>query len=180
MRRAYYALIAASCGAAAHPRATCPSGDVAIRVQRDADALAGCRAVGSISIKTAAAIDLRPLGSIEQIDHDLVIGPTIAVSAIDGFGALRAVGGAIRVSANAEVTGAYFPALERAGSLAVDGNLSLADFVAPKLARVDGDVAIAHNGALQLLDLGALVVAGKIQLDDNRQLGDIHVPALHP
>jgi hypothetical protein len=176
MRRAAYLLIAGC--AHASPRA-CPSGDVAIRVQADADAMAGCRAVGgALSIRTGAPIDLRGLASLEEIGGDLAIGPTLALTGIDGFAHLRAIGGALRVTANAEVTGAYFPALEKAGAVVVDGNFALAELLAPKLAAVAGDVTVSHNGALEIVDLGALVVAGHITFDDNRQLGELHVPAL--
>jgi hypothetical protein len=173
-------LLAACAHAPGSPRARpCPTGDVAIRAQADVDALAGCRAVpGALSIRTAAPIDLRPLDALEEIGGDLAIGPTLALAGVDGFAHLRAIGGALRLSANAEATGAYFPALERAGAVAVDGNLSLAELLAPKLARVTGDVTISHNGALEVVDLGALVVAGRIAFDDNRELGEVHVPAL--
>ena len=178
MRRAGYLLIAGCAHAAAHPRA-CPAGDVAIRVQADVDALAGCRAIaGALQIRTAAPIDLRPLDALEQIGGELAIGPTLALTGVDGFAHLRTIGGALRLSANPEVTGAYFPALEAAGPVTIDGNGAMAELLAPKLATVHGDVSIAHNGALQIVDLGALVVAGRISFDDNRQLGEVHVPAL--
>ena len=177
MRRAAYVLIVAGCAHGAGR--ACPAGDVAIRTQHDVDAIAGCRAIaGALSIRTGAPIDLRGLASIEEIGGALEIGPTIALSSIDGFAHLRAVDGALRIAANAEVTGAYFPALESAGAVTIDGNLSLAELLAPKLARVTGDVVVAHNGALEIVDLGALVVAGHITFEDNRQLGETHVPAL--
>jgi hypothetical protein len=154
-------------------------GDVQVRTQADVDALAGCTAVtGALVIRTGAPIDLRPLGQLETVGGDLAIGPTLALTGIDGFGRLRAVGGTLRISANTEVTGAYFPVLERAGAVLVDGNVSLSEWLAPVLARVSGDVTVAHNGALEVVDLGALVVAGHITFEDNRQLGSIHVPAL--
>ncbi len=171
----------AACGhAAPHPRG-CPTGDAAIRAAADVVALAPCRALpGALVIRTGAPIDLRPLAGLEEIAGDLTIGPTLALTGLDGFDHLRAIGGTLRVSANAEATGAWFPALESAGAVVIDGNLALAELFAPRLARVRGDVSIAHNGALQILDLGALVVAGHIALDDNRALGEVHVPALGP
>ena len=184
MRRAGHALIAvaltgAACRAPASPRAGCPTGDVQVRVQADLDGLAGCRALaGAIVIRTAAPIDLRPLAELETIGGDLSIGPTLALTGIDGFGKLRAVGGTLRISSNPLVTGAYFPALERAGAVWVDGNGAMTEWLAPALARVAGDVTVSHNAALEIVDLGKLVIAGRITFDDNRQLGTVHVPAL--
>jgi len=179
MRGAGHALIViAGCASAAHPRA-CPRGDVAIRGQDDVRALAGCRAItGSLVIRTGAPLDLHGLADVEQIAGDLVIGPTLAIGGVDGFAHLRAIGGQLRLASNASATGAWFPALERAGAVVVDGNLALTELSAPRLATVGGDVTVAHNGALEVVDLGALVVAGRITFDDNRSLGDVSVPAL--
>jgi hypothetical protein len=173
------ALALAACAHAAHPAARCPHGDVLIRAQEDVAALAPCRAIdGTVTIRTGAPIDVHGLAALEQIGGDLVIGPTLALGGLDGFDHLRAVGGTIRISANGVLTGAWFPALERAGAVIVDGNSVLAELFAPRLARVGGDVSIAHNGALEVVDLGALVVAGRITFDDNRALGEVRVPAL--
>jgi hypothetical protein len=173
------ALAIAACRAPAPPSKGCPTGDVQVRTQADLDGLAGCAAVsGALVIRTAAPIDLRPLGTLESVGGDLSIGPTLALTGIDGFGKLRAIGGALRISANPEVTGAYFPALERAGSVWVDGNGAMTEWLAPALARVAGDVTVSHNGALEIVDLGALIVAGHITFEDNRKLGSVHVPAL--
>src|SRR5262249_39720217 len=106
------------------------------------------------------------------------IGPTLALGGVDGFDHLRAIAGTLRLSANAAVTGAWFPALERAGAVVVDGNLVLAELFAPRLAKVDADVTIMHNGALEILELGALVAARHVTVDDNRALGDVAIPAL--
>jgi hypothetical protein len=175
------AVTTAACSRApAHPAAPrCPVGDVAIHEQADVDALAGCAAIpGALAIRTGAPLVLRGLAAIERIGGDLVIGPTLALGGVDGFDHLREVGGVVRLAANAQATGAWFPALERAGGLVVEGNLAMAELSAPRLARVDGDVAVGHNGELEIVDLGALVIAGRISFDDNRALGEVHVPAL--
>ncbi len=71
----------------------------------------------------------RPLGALEAIDGDLVIGPSIALAAasLDG---LRSVGGALRVVANGDLHALALPRLERAGRIAIEGNSALARLLA--------------------------------------------------
>lgn len=173
------AALAAGCGHPARPRApACPAGDVVVQSQADVARLAGCaRLPGGLAIRSGAPLDLGPLAGLEEVRGDLVIGPTLAVGGIGGFSRLRAVGGALRVSSNGSATGAWFPALERAGAVEVVGNVSLAELVLPRLAAVDGDVVIRSNPSLQLVDAGALTRARRLAVEDDRALAVLRLPS---
>jgi hypothetical protein len=168
-----------ACGHPARPRpATCPAGDVLVESQADVAALAGCRRLaGALAIRTGVALDLGPLARLEEVRGDLVVGPTLALGGVDGFGGLRAVGGTLRVASNGEATGAWFPALERAGAVEVVGNTALAELFVPRLGAVDRDVVIRGNPALELVDAGSLRRARRLSIEDDRALAVLRVPA---
>jgi hypothetical protein len=180
VRGALVAAAVAGCGGAAHPApARCPRGDVAISSQDSVEALRGCPALaGDLRIRTGAALDLAALGSLERIRGDLVIGPTLGLDTIAGLGALREVGGTLRLVANGDVTAAFFPALTRAGSVDIDSNLALAQIMFPALTEVGADLLVRRNSMLELVDLGPLTrVGATLALEHNPALASVWVAA---
>lgn len=171
-------VLLAGCGGAdvepARPRAAC-EGHWDVQSQEDVDAVAGCGRVGSIAIRTAAALDLAPLGAIDVVTGDLVVGPTFDLSTIHV--GVREVGGALRLVSNGMATGAFLPRLERAGAVEIAGNVSLASVSAPALREVAGDLVIADNPALEYVDLAALThVGGTRRVDMPGPVTDIPAP----
>jgi len=163
----------AACGGpqtAASDPARCPAGAVTLGGPEHVARLAGCPRAASVTIRTAAALDLAPLAALEAIDGDLVIGPSIALAAASLEG-LRSVGGALRVVANGDLHALALPRLERAGRIAVEGNSALARLSLPRLREVAGALAISGNPDLELVDAGALESVGaELAITDNARL----------
>ncbi|MCE9576422.1 MAG: hypothetical protein K8W52_24955 [Deltaproteobacteria bacterium] len=150
------------------PRPACPAGDAHVSSQADVDALAPCTAIaGDLVIRGGGPLDLRPLAGLTRIDGDLVIGPTLALSAIDGFAALRTIGGRLRIATNAEATGAWFPALERAARVELDGNFALVGVYAPRLAAIRDALVVRDNAVLELVEIDPAAVIGAVDVARN-------------
>jgi hypothetical protein len=171
----------AACGARSTPAPASPScrGDHQVSSQEDLDAVAACGAIdGSVTIRTAAALDLSGLVALREVSGDVVVGPTFDLDVVHLEG-LRKVGGALRVVSNGVATGAFLPALEEAGSVEVGGNVGLGGFAAPLLHRVGGDLIVEENPDLELLDLAMLAeVGGTLRIDANPILALIEMNAL--
>jgi hypothetical protein len=158
---AAFAVVLSACGAnAAKPEApiapTCPTDHVIVLAsQAEVARLARCTTASGVTIRSGAALDLSALRELAAITGDLVIGPTIAIDEIS-FGELRVVGGAIHVLGNGLLQGLYFPKLERAGRIEIDGNAVVTTISLPRLQVVHGTLRITDNASLELLDLSAL------------------------
>ncbi len=154
--------------------------DITLAGQEDVAAAAGCRELGSITLRTGMALDLKPLGRLEIIKGDLVVGPSVGVSELSLPRLRRA--GAIKIVANGDLHGIYLPALEHAASFEVDGNHALSSVSAPKLAAIDGAFAVTGNASLEVLDVTALATTGSTRVDDNPKLTliDSQLPGLAP
>jgi len=163
-----------ACGGAERPAAPrCPHGSVVLTSQASVDGLAGCtRIEGDLRIRTGAPLALAPLASLERVGGAIVIGPTLGLDVVDGLRGLREVDGTLRLVANGDATGAYFPALTRAGAIEADGNLALTQLMLPALRQVGGDLAVRDNAALELVDLSAVEnVSGTLAVERNPRLG---------
>ena len=153
--------------------ASCPQDrTIAIATQDDVARFAGCTRARDVAIRTGASVDLGPLATLEQIDGDLVIGPTVGLEEV-GLNGLEHVGGAIRVADNAAMHGLYLPRLIDAGRVVVDGNPGLRTIAMPRIAAIHGALVVADNPRLELLtasDLVAidreLVIAAEPKLDN--------------
>ena len=175
------AAMCVSCASGARPvaRAGCPRGDVLVSGQAHAEALRGCTRIdGDLTVRTGAAIDLDGLAALEDVTGSVVIGPSIGLDTLDDFGRLRAIGGTLRLVANGDITAAFFPALERAGAVAVDSNLAMTQAMFPALREVAGGLTVRDNGALELIDLTRLArVGATLAVENNRILADIWLGA---
>lgn len=167
------AAMAAACGAprgAAREPAGCPPGAITLAGPEHVARLAGCPRAAAVTIRTGAALDLGPLGALEAIDGDLVIGPSVGLAGA-AFPALRSVGGALRVVANGDLRALQLPRLERAGRVAIEANSALATLSMPRLREVGGALSISGNPDLELIDAGALEVVGaELAITDNGSL----------
>jgi len=161
--RTLAALAAASaCGApqpAARDPARCPPGAITLAGPEHVARLAGCPRASAVTIRTGAALELGPLASLEAIDGDLAIGPSVGLAGAS-FPGLRSVGGAIRVVANGDLSALALPRLERAGRVSIEGNSALATLSMPRLREVRGALRISGNPDLELVDAGALEAVG--------------------
>lgn len=148
---------------AAPPAQACIAGrDVVLASAADVARFAACTAARSVTIRSAAALEVSALRALAVIDGDLVIGPTVAVEEIR-LGALRSVGGAIRVVGNGVLQRLQLPAIERAGRVAIDGNPAVTTIGLPRLIAVHGALRITDNAALEIADLSALTeIAGEL------------------
>ena len=144
-----------------HPDApaSCP-GDriVVLASQSDVRAFATCTRARGVVIRTGATVDVSPL-QLETISGDLVVGPTVGTEAIS-LTELREVGGAISVAGNGSLKGLFLPRLERAGRIVVEGNVSLMSIALPRLEHLAGGLAVSDNHDLEVLDANALVEVG--------------------
>ena len=175
------AAMAAACGAprsAAPEPARCPPGAVTLAGPEHVARLAGCPRATAVTIRTGAALDLGPLGALEAIDGDLVIGPSVGLPGAS-LPALRSVGGALRVVANGDLRALRLPRLERAGRVSIEANSALATLSMPRLREVDGALRISGNPDLELVDAGALEAVGaELAITDNGSLVLIEAPRL--
>ena len=155
------AVMLAACGARPESPAApgCPVDRVMVVASReDVARLSACPALRGVAIRTGAALDVSAL-PLATIAGDLVIGPTVAVHDITLPG-LRVVEGAIRVVANGMMQRLALPALERAGRIEIEGNVSLTMISLPRLATVAGALRIRDNASLELVDVSALRTVG--------------------
>jgi hypothetical protein len=156
----------------------CPTTPVVISNQTEADAIAACRTLPGLAIRTGSAeLDLAHF-TLTEITGDLVLGPTVGVDHL-AFPTLARVAGALRVVGNGSMTTLSLPALTTAGSIAVEGNVELRMILLPALVTVTGDLRVIRAAELALVDATALTsIAGALVLEDAPQLNVIEVPRL--
>jgi len=167
----------AACGAPQAPArdpapdpARCPADPVALAGPEDVARLAGCPRAGAVTIRTGAALELGALRSLEAIDGDLAIGPSVGLAEAT-FGGLRSVGGTIRVVGNGDLGALRLPRLERAGRVSIEGNSALAMLSMPRLREVRGALIVSGNPDLELVDASALEgVGGELAITGNASL----------
>lgn len=150
---------------------TCPiDRTIALGTQDEVQAFAGCTTASAMTIRTGATIQLGPLGQLETITGDLVIGPTVGLEEISLL-ELREVGGSIEVVSNSSLRGLFFPRLEKAGRISIEGNSALMTVSMPRLTDVSGSLLITEDTSLELIDLSALASVGKdLVITDNPKL----------
>lgn len=176
------ALLVISCGPPhvfhKDPERACA--DVTLAGQEDVAAVAGCRELASITLRTGMALDLKALGRLETIKGDLVVGPSVGFSEL-ALPRLRQVG-AIKIVANGDLHGIFLPVLEQAAAFEVDGNHALSSISAPRLAVVSGAFAVTGNAGLEVLTVTALAKTGPVRVDGNPKLTliDSRLPSLAP
>lgn len=165
MLRAAAAALAvlAACGASEKPERapaapTCPAGDVVVRVDEEAAALAGCTA----------------------ITGDLVVGPSFALGSLAPLARIERIAGSLEISSNAALAGVFLPGLRRVGgSVTVESNLSVETVSLHHLVDVGGDLTVRGNRGLMRLDLGALKeVHGRLEVSDHPALDSVSFDAL--
>jgi hypothetical protein len=167
LKRAPVVFLFAACGgqgvpeqpAPGRPAAPdCPAGDVVVRVDEEAAALAGCAA----------------------ITGDLVIGPSFALSSVTALERIEEVGGSLEIASNAALAGVFLPGLRRvAGSVTIESNLQAETVSLHHLIDVGGDLVVEGNRSLVRLDLSALAtVRGRLQVSDHPVLDSVSLDAL--
>ena len=143
----------------------------------DVARLASCQALGGLTIRTGAALDVSKL-RVRAVIGDVLIGPTVGIEDL-AFGELREVGGAIRVAGNGLLRGLYLPALERAGRIEVQANPALTTIALPVMSAVRGGIQITDNAQLESLEIPALMsVGGALVLTGEPRLALVETGAL--
>ena len=172
---------AAACGGIPpRPEAPVCEADEVVVVASRADVVrrASCATLRGLIVRSGAPLDVSGLRALSEVTGDLVIGPTVAVTAVS-LGALRTVAGAIRVVGNGQLRGLSLPQLERVGRIEIDGNPVLTTAALPRLQSVRGALRITDNAALEAVDLSALTaVDGDVVVTGAPTLTLIEVPAL--
>lgn len=155
--------LAAACGASEKPAPApatpaCPGGDVVVRVDEEAAALARCTA----------------------IDGDLVVGPSFSLGSLAPLAGIERITGSLDISSNAALGGVFLPGLRRVGgSVTVESNLSAETVSLHHLVDVGGDLTVRGNRGLVRLDLGALKeVHGRLEVSDHPVLDSVSFDAL--
>lgn len=152
------------------PGERCPAGAVTLAGPEHVAGLAGCSRAGAVTIRTGGALELAPLGTLEAIDGDLAIGPSVGLAGAELAG-LREVGGTIRVVGNGDLRALRLPQLERAGRISIEGNSALANLALPRLREVREALIIAANPELEIVDIGALEgVGAELAITSNASL----------
>ena len=185
------AVVLAACGGASSSASTaapaafdpadCERPLIEIRNQDDVHRISECMVItGSIVLSTGVDVSLRPLAGLERIDGDLRVGPTLALTAVEGMRALTTVGGSVEIDGNALLTTVSLTALRSVGGgITIHRNASLSSLASEMLAIVEGSVVIARNADLFLISLSALErVGGDFEVSGNGRLELFDAPAL--
>jgi len=140
--------------------------------------IAGCKVVGGLVIRTGASIDLGPLRELEEIEGDLVVGPTVGIEEVE-LNRVRLIGGAVRVSKNPSLRGLFLPRLENAGRIFVEENGALTAIALPRIDTVRGAVVISDNRSLELFAAPDLATVGhELVLIDHPKLSVVQLDKL--
>ncbi|HEY0250371.1 MAG TPA: hypothetical protein VGC41_02550, partial [Kofleriaceae bacterium] len=121
--------------------------------------LAGCKVTGTIVIRAGASLDLTPLHEIEEIDGDLVVGPTVGQEEVS-LNRVTKITGAVRVSRNPSMRGFFLPRLVETNRVFIEENGALATIALPRIATVHGAIVISDNHGLELVSMGELANVG--------------------
>jgi hypothetical protein len=141
---------------ASPPASSCPTDRAVILASRaDIARAASCTTLAGVMVRSGAALDTSALSALTTITGDLIIGPTVGIHDAT-FRELRIVDGALRVGGNGLLQGLFLPKLERAGSIAIDGNVALTTISLPRLTSVGGSFHITDNASLELVDIPTL------------------------
>ncbi|MEZ4401919.1 MAG: hypothetical protein R3B06_17955 [Kofleriaceae bacterium] len=154
-----WAVVAVTLAACRHGGAPvagpCPTAPVVVAAQAQVDALAGCASLAALHVRSAAPLDLTPLGGLVEVTGDLTIGPTLAITSV-GLPALRRVGGTFRLDSGGLVSGVFAPQLTAVGGLTMRDAPALTTVSVPALTTVAGDVRLERVPALEHVDALAL------------------------
>ena len=175
-RSSLLVVAAFGCGPATtvHPSgvpAGCPTeGVITLSGKEDVAAIAGCKTVGGLVIRTGARLQLGPLRRLELVRGDLVVGPTVGLDEV-ALKELREVTGTIRVIGNGNVRAVFLPQLRHAGRIEIDSNVAITTLSMPLLEAVAGSLVITHDAELELIELSSLATVGQeLVLADNPKL----------
>jgi hypothetical protein len=143
---------------------------VTLAGQENVAAIAGCKSIGGLVIRTGAQLQLGPLRRLELIQGDLVVGPTVGLDEV-ALKELRDVTGTIRVVSNGNLHAIFLPQLRRAGRIEIDSNVAMTTISLPQLETVAGSLVITHDAELELVELSSLTTVGQeLVLADNPKL----------
>lgn len=117
---------------------------------------------------------------LDEVARDLSLFDDAALDTLEGFAALRRVGGVLRVSRLPALAQLTAPSpLEELGGLYAYRDDALASVDLGGVAAIHGDVELWELAALSTVDLGAVeAVEGKLDLFDNDRLTSLEAPAL--
>lgn len=170
------ASVAAACGGPQRGGARCGRAAV-IGDEAELTEVAMCSSVGDLVIRTGAHIDLTRWTELDHVTGAISIGPTSAIEQLV-IPNLRAIDGAVRISANLSLREIALPALERATAITIEANPELATVALPTLRQI-GLLHVIDDPDLALLDLGSLArVEGELRLDTVPSLSSLEAPKL--
>ncbi|MDR2414371.1 MAG: hypothetical protein LBD64_05245 [Odoribacteraceae bacterium] len=162
-------------------------GAIFLRTQADVDAF-GTSGItfleGNLTIGNASGADsitsLAPLADLKDVVYNLTLNPTIAVTALEGLGNLRSVGGTLQVGVLPRVDLFSLPSLQRAGSININ-NTTAVIIDLPALVEVSKTLYL--NCPLYQLQLPLLERAGALTLTTTSTrstsvIDEISLPAL--
>ncbi len=145
------ALLLVLVGCAAPRGPTCAT---SLGLEDEVRAFAGCTRVASLTIRTAAPLELSALRDLSEVAGDLAIGPTVALDELS-LPSLRRVGGAVKISDNAGLQGIYLPALESVNRIEIAGNIALTTLALPRLTTLD-QLVLTDNASLEFVQAESL------------------------
>jgi hypothetical protein len=171
----YAVVLAIGCGHAPPPPAC--AFEVVLAGRGDVARTARCETAGRVAIRTGAPLDVSTM-RLREVSGDLVIGPSVGVDEIR-LPELREIHGALRVVGNGDLHGLYLPALVRVARIEIAGNVALTTIALPKLAAVDGGIAITDNSDLEMIDTPALTtIGGSLAIANDPNLALVEMPTL--
>jgi hypothetical protein len=151
------------------PERGCPlEGELTIAAQEDVAKIAGCTAISTLVIRTGAKLELAPLGRLEAIRGDLLVGPSVGLEEL-ALPRLRTVDGTIRVVGNGNLRAVFLPKLEHAKRIEIEGNVAISNLSLPKLTAVEA-VVVTGQAELELIDIPSLAKTSELVITDNPKL----------
>jgi hypothetical protein len=143
----------------------------------DLSASLSCARLSALVVRTGAMLSIAGFDRLEEIDGDLVIGPTVAVDIVEMRKLVR-IGGRLRISGNSSLTGVFLPRLRAAGRVEIEYNAGLSTVSMPALTEVGQRVAVTNNPDLEALSMNALERAGELVLSSLPKLGVLQLDGL--
>jgi hypothetical protein len=134
--------------------------------QDDSVRFRGCTIVSGNLQLGGALLSTDDFASLEQVEGNLVVGPSYQLNNMSALAGLRLVGGSLQVKDNMGLGGLFLGQLGKIGEdLRIEGNLALRSISLHQLKSIGGELApVSSNRVLERVDLSGLKVLGGAEL----------------
>jgi len=149
-------------------------GDLRIERARGSIDLSGLRTVEGDARFESSVLDVLSIGALRRVGDDLIFEDSSGdgLVALD-LALLESVPGRLTFDNIDGLTSVSAAALPQVGTLSVNRNSSLSFLGLRRLARIEGDFELTHNGELTVVFDALTAVAGDLHIDSNRAMNGL-------